>query len=70
MNSMQPSIGKIYIFLLIAKDVWDAVKEVYSDPKNPSQIFEIKTRLWQIKPRERGYRVLLGDDVSMARTQS
>ncbi|XP_057951158.1 uncharacterized protein LOC131145973 [Malania oleifera] len=52
-NSMKPSIGKIYLFLPMAKDVWDAVRETYSDAESYSQIFEIKTRLWQLRQGER-----------------
>ena len=52
-NSMKPSIGKTYMFLPTAKDVWDAIRETYSDAKNASQIFEIKTQLWQMKQGER-----------------
>jgi len=29
-NSMKPSIGKTYMFLPTAEDVWDAVRETYS----------------------------------------
>ncbi|KAL2497494.1 Bifunctional aspartokinase/homoserine dehydrogenase 1 [Abeliophyllum distichum] len=52
-NSMKPTIEKTYLFLPTAKDVWDAVKETYSDSENSSQIFEIKTKLCQLKQRER-----------------
>lgn len=52
-NSMQPAIGKTYLFLPTAKDVWDAVRETYSDMENSAQIFEIQTRLWQMKQGER-----------------
>ena len=45
-NSMKPSIKKSYLFLLMAKDVWDVVRKMYSDIEDFSQIFEIKTRLW------------------------
>ena len=48
-NSMKPAIGKTYMFLPTAKDVWIAVHETYSDTKDLSQIFKIKTRLWQMK---------------------
>ena len=44
-NSMKPTIGKTYMFLPTAKDVWDVIRETYSDAKNASQIFELKTRL-------------------------
>ncbi|RVW13320.1 hypothetical protein CK203_089013 [Vitis vinifera] len=46
---MKPTIGKTYMFLSMTKDVWDAIRETYSDAENASQIFAIKTRLWQMK---------------------
>ena len=52
-NSMKLAIGKTYMFLPTAKDVWDVIRETYSDAKNASQIFELKTRLWQMKQRDR-----------------
>lgn len=52
-NSMKPSIGKTYLFLPTARDVWEAVKETYFDSENSAQIFEIKSRLWQKKQGER-----------------
>ncbi|KAL9420128.1 hypothetical protein AB3S75_037830 [Citrus x aurantiifolia] len=52
-NSMEVSIGRTYLFLPTAKDVWDAVRETYSDLKNSSQIFELKTRLWQTRQGDR-----------------
>ncbi|RVX13447.1 hypothetical protein CK203_020911 [Vitis vinifera] len=52
-NSTKPTIGKTYMFLLTAKDVWDAIRETYSDAENASQIFELKMRLWQMKQRDR-----------------
>lgn len=52
-NSMKSSIRKTYLFLLTAKDVWDAVRETYLDVENSSQIFDIKTQLWQMKQEEK-----------------
>ena len=52
-NSMKLSIGKTYMFLPSAKEVWDAVRETYFDVENSSKIFEIKIRLWQMKQQER-----------------
>ena len=46
---MKPVIGKTYIFLPTTKDVWDVIRETYSDAENTSQIFELKMRLWQMK---------------------
>lgn len=48
-NSMEPAIGKPFQFLLTAKEVWDGVKETYSDVENSSQIFALKTQLWNNK---------------------
>ncbi|KZV26926.1 hypothetical protein F511_41261 [Dorcoceras hygrometricum] len=35
-NSMEPSIGRTYLFLPTAKDVWEAVRGTYSDLENSS----------------------------------
>ncbi|KAG5094395.1 hypothetical protein JHK84_049983 [Glycine max] len=48
-NSMDSSLGKPYLFLPIAKDVWEAVRDCYSDLENFFQIYELKTRMWQSK---------------------
>ena len=50
---MKPTIGKTYMFLPTAKDVWGAIRETYSDAKNAPQIFELKMRLWQMKQGDR-----------------
>ncbi|RVW16981.1 hypothetical protein CK203_070659 [Vitis vinifera] len=41
------------MFLPKAKDVWDGIRETYSDAENASQIFELKTRLWKMKQGDR-----------------
>lgn len=52
-NSMKPSIGKIYLFMATAKEIWDTVRDMYSDAEDSSQIFKIKTKLWQAKQGDR-----------------
>ena len=52
-NSMKLAIGKPYMFLPMAKDVWDAIRETYSDVKNASRIFELKMQLWLMKQGDR-----------------
>ena len=52
-NSMKLAIGKTYMFLPMTKDVWDAIRKTYSDAENAFQIFELKTRLWQMKQGDR-----------------
>lgn len=49
LNSMEPSIGKPYLFLPTTKDVWEAVRKTYSDVDNFSQIYELKTKLWRAR---------------------
>lgn len=50
---MKPTIGKTYLFLLTAKEMWDAMRETYSDLENSSHIFENKNQLWQTKQGNR-----------------
>ncbi|KAK3035187.1 hypothetical protein RJ639_034575 [Escallonia herrerae] len=52
-NSMEPTIGKPYLFCPTAKDVWEAMHETYSDVENSSQISDLKTKLWKSKQGER-----------------
>lgn len=42
-NTMLPKIGKAYLFLLTARAVWEPVHKTYSDGKNVSKNFELKT---------------------------
>ncbi|XP_028805360.1 uncharacterized protein LOC114760266 [Neltuma alba] len=48
-NAMIPAIKRSFMFLPTACEIWDAVREAYSDGENVSQVFEIKTKLWQTK---------------------
>jgi hypothetical protein len=48
-NSIKPTIGKPHLFLPIAKDVWEAIHDKYSDLEISSQIFYLKSKLWHIK---------------------
>ncbi|XP_024021542.1 uncharacterized protein LOC112091636 [Morus notabilis] len=49
LNSMEAAIVKPNMFLPTAKVVWDSVRQTYSDLENSSQIFELKSKLWQSK---------------------
>ncbi|XP_052197933.1 uncharacterized protein LOC127804888 [Diospyros lotus] len=44
-NSMEPKIGRTYLFYKIAKEVWDAVQSLYSDMENTAQCFEVRSAL-------------------------
>ncbi|KAI5430515.1 hypothetical protein KIW84_034918 [Lathyrus oleraceus] len=49
--------SKPYMFLPSAKDVWETVKETYSDIQNSSQIFGLKSKLWHAKQGDRSVTV-------------
>ena len=53
LNSMELSIAKPHMFMKTAKEVWDSVRETYSNLENSSQIFELKIKLWQLKQGDR-----------------
>ena len=46
---MEPTVSKPHLFLPTAKDEWDAVRDMYSNVENSSQIFELKKKLWKIE---------------------
>ncbi|GMI75146.1 hypothetical protein HRI_001183900 [Hibiscus trionum] len=48
-NSMEGHISRTYLFFKTAKEMWDAIKENYSDLGNASQVFEIKLKLKDIR---------------------
>lgn len=48
-NSMEPRIGKTYLFYKTTKEIGDSVQEMYSDLKNSSQCFEIRSAIKKTK---------------------
>ena len=48
-NSMELQIGQTYIFLPTAKELQEAVTETYSHLGNSTQIFELKSKIREIK---------------------
>ena len=40
------------LYLPTAKDVWDAVKLSYVDIKSFSQIYDLKSKLWNLKQND------------------
>ncbi|KAL7593058.1 hypothetical protein Lser_V15G32577 [Lactuca serriola] len=44
-NSMNPNIGRTYLYYNTAHEIWKAVQEMYSDLENTSQCFEIRSAL-------------------------
>lgn len=52
-NSMDPEIGKTYMFLPKASDIWEAVRDTYSDLENYSQLFELNSKIWKMQQGSR-----------------
>ena len=50
---MEPTLGKPFMFLPTARDVWETVRETYSDLENRSQLYEINTRMWRTQQGDR-----------------
>ncbi|XP_073133787.1 uncharacterized protein [Henckelia pumila] len=48
-NSMEPHISRRYLWFKTAKEVWDAARNMYSDLGNASQIFELRSKLKELK---------------------
>ena len=42
-NSMEADVGQTFLFYKIAKEIWDAAKETFSDGENAAETFEIKS---------------------------
>jgi len=49
LNSLEEKISGSVMFLPTAKDMWDTMKVMYSNEKNPSKMFEIYERLFELK---------------------
>lgn len=62
---MEAAIAKLNLFLPTAKDVWDSVQETYSDLENSSQIFELKSKLWQHKQGDREVTIYYNEMVTL-----
>lgn len=52
-NSMEPTLGKPFVFLPTTRDVQEAIRETYSDLENHSQLYEINIRMWQTQQGDR-----------------
>ena len=52
-NSMEPMIGKPFMFLPTVRDVWEAVRDTYSDLENYSQMFELNAKMWRSQQGDR-----------------
>lgn len=53
LNTMTNEIGENFMYYDTAKEIWDAVKETYSNIDNTSAIFEIKSLLHDLQQGEK-----------------
>jgi len=49
LNSLEKKISISVMFLTIAKEMWDTLKVMYGNEKNPSRMFEIYEKLFDLK---------------------
>jgi len=49
LNSLEENISDSVIFLSTAKEMCDTLKVMYGNEKNPSKVFEIYERLFELK---------------------
>ena len=48
-NSMTTEVGENFLLYKTAKKIWDATREMYSSTENTSELFEVETRLYDLK---------------------
>jgi len=74
LNSLEEKISDSVMFLSTAKETWDTLKVIYVNENNPSRVFEIYERMFELKQGDRSvlefYRELksLIDELKMQQT--
>jgi len=53
LNSLKEKISSSIMFLTTAKEMWDTLKVMYGNEKNPSRVYEIYKRLFDLKQGDR-----------------
>ena len=48
---MEPSIGKTYLFLPTATDIWEALAQTYSKKGTDAQLYELRCKLHETKQK-------------------
>ncbi|XP_028752063.1 uncharacterized protein LOC114711801 [Neltuma alba] len=48
-NATSPSLKRSFMYLPTTKDMWDAVRESYFDGEDLAHLYDLKTRIWNIK---------------------
>ena len=53
LNSLEEKISGSVMLLPTGKDMWDTLKVMYGNEKNPSRVFEIYECLFEVKQGDR-----------------
>ena len=53
LNSLEEKITGTVMFLTTAKDMWNTLKVMYGNENNPSRVFKIYERLFELKQGDR-----------------
>jgi len=61
LNSVEEKINGSVMFLTTAKEMWDTVKVIYGSKKNPSRVFEIYERLFELKQGDKSVPEFYGE---------
>ena len=48
-NSMEPKVGRTYLFYKTTSEIWNAVQEIYSDLENIAQNFQVQSTIRSTK---------------------
>jgi len=61
LNSLKEKISGSVMFLPTVKDMWDILKVIYGNEKNPSRVFEIYEHLLELKKGDRSVPEFYGE---------
>ena len=56
-NSMVPSLRRCFMYMMTSKEIWEGVKAAFGARGNATRIFDIKTKVWDLKQKD----LTLGD---------
>jgi len=61
LNSLKEKISRSVMCLPTAKHTWDTLKVMYENEKNPSRVFEIYKRMFELKQGDRSVPEFYGE---------
>jgi len=61
LNSLEEKISGSILFLTTAKEMWDTLKVMYDNEKNPSRVFDIFELLFELKYGDRSVPEFYGE---------